>query len=89
METNHSSSLHEEFVGSIYGLGASLGVVIVADGERSGDHCRYTVRLESSDAAFDSGDVAAFSFSGELERDVVADALRWAADRLDAFGRSD
>lgn len=62
--------------------GPVLTAVLTAVGEREGDHCRHAFGLRPSDG-FLMDDASHVEFCGEIERPVVAAALRWLADRLE------
>ncbi|MBS1897165.1 MAG: hypothetical protein JSS88_07280 [Actinobacteria bacterium] len=72
----------------LYDDGLTLDVSLVADGERSGDHCRYELALTPHEGFLMDGP-AVIEFHGEMERPLIVDALRWLADRLDEIGADD
>lgn len=68
----------------IEGDGIPLDVELVAHGERSGDHCTYALILTPADGFLMDGPCT-IAFNGEMERSMIAEALRWLADRLDGI----
>lgn len=64
--------------------GISLDVDLVADGERSGDHCTYALTFTPGDGFLMDGP-SLIAFNGEIERGIAVEALRWLADRLDGI----